>query len=163
MVNGNTNATATLPTYATVRHIPASGHKWNVTPARQAALLQRAKKRSSLCLELLIFGIPFRIVRRIDHLLQLCAGILTTAVLREKLGEKEMRRRAAGVVGQRRTEVRLGSLLVPAEQSRHFRVPAAEGPVRALEEMRPSAFDSTTEMTPCQLLAIRLVSMNVAP
>ena len=38
-----------------------------------------------------------------------------------------------------------------------------DGPVRALEAMRPSAFDNTIDTTPCQLFDMRLVSMKVTP
>src|SRR5438093_38976 len=40
---------------------------------------------------------------------------------------------------------------------------ADAGPVRALVAIRPSDLDRTSEITPCQLCDIRLVSMNVAP
>src|SRR5438128_2151768 len=97
--------------------------------------IHSGKEGAGLGLEFLIFGIPLRIVRRIDDLLQLAARVPATAIVEHQLREEEMRGGASGVVLERLPKMRFRVLPAPPEQTRHLRIPSSQRAVRgALEK-----------------------------
>src|SRR5262245_34789293 len=93
-------------------------------------LLQSRQQFFCLVLEVAILRRPLRVERSVENLLQLDPCVRLPVIVKEQLGEEEVRRGVVVVVLQRFAQMLLCKLVVAPKETRHFVVPASERTIR---------------------------------